>query len=380
MEDVVGNNTMDIFQSGDMNQNRTILVTGNMGYIGPLVVRELVEVWPKARVIGLDSGYFAHCLTGPDWFPESLLHEQHFCDLRDVSYELLERVDAVIHLAAISNDPMGKAFEVPTEAINAIASADLARRAKKAGVQNFVFASSCSMYGTAGDTPRTEEASLNPLTAYARSKVYMEGALKELADDAFTVTCLRFATACGWSTRTRLDLVLNDFVASAVAKGRIEVLSDGTPWRPLIHIDDMARALVWAADRDSRNTGEFMAVNVGRDDWNYQIRDLAEAVADLVPGTELTINENAAPDRRSYRVSFDLLSRVAPPGLIRWGLESTVRDLYANLKAIDFADRNFRNSRFIRLNELQRLQGLGVLDSDLRWTDSRVRRPQMKKR
>lgn len=352
-----------------LKQQRTVLVTGNMGYIGPLVVRQLVDAIPDVYVIGVDSGFFAHCLTGANWLPERLVHEQHFCDIRDLSDDLLGRVDAIIHLAAISNDPMGKAFEAPTDAINSTASGDLAKRARKAGVHSFVFASSCSIYGSAGADARTEDAELNPLTAYARSKVHMEKVLENLADDEFTATCLRFATACGWSPRTRLDLVLNDFVASAVASGRIEVLSDGTPWRPLVHIEDMAKALTWAIDRSAADSGNFLAVNVGNDEWNYQIRDLAKAVAELVPGTEISINENAVPDKRSYRVSFELLKRVAPADLIRRSLEDTVRELHVNLQAIGFADPNFRESRFIRLSELRKLQGLGVLDMDLRWTD-----------
>jgi nucleoside-diphosphate-sugar epimerase len=352
-----------------LKQQKTILVTGNMGYVGPLVVQELIRTIPGVYIIGLDSGYFAHCLTGARWIPERMVHEQHFCDIRDVSDSLLQRVDAIIHLAAISNDPMGIAFEAPTVAINATASGDLARRSKMAGVKTFVFASSCSIYGFAGDEARTEDAPLNPLTAYARSKVYMEQALQDLADERFTATCLRFATACGWSPRTRLDLVLNDFVASAVVNGRIEVLSDGSPWRPLVHIEDMARALAWASSRDAERSGKFIALNVGSDQWNYQIRDLASAVADLLPGTEVSINYSAAPDKRSYRVSFGLLAQIAPTGLISWNLEDAVCDLIENLKASGFEDRNFRDSRLIRLSELRNLQEQSALDAQLRWTN-----------
>jgi nucleoside-diphosphate-sugar epimerase len=355
-----------------MTKPEVILVTGNMGYVGPLVVRELAESMPGAYTIGLDSGYFAHCLSGSGCFPESLVPEQYFCDIRDVSDHLLSRADAIIHLAAISNDPMGNFFEGPTDDINSKASVNLAFRAKKAGIKHFVFASSCSIYGSLGDSPRTEDAPLDPLTAYARSKVDVERALKEIADKEFIVTCLRFATACGWSPRTRLDLVLNDFVASAVASRRIDVLSDGSPWRPLVHIEDMARALVWAVGRKMSDSGIFMTVNIGSDDWNYQIKDLAQAVADLVPGTRLYINSNAAPDKRSYQVSFDLLRRVGPPGLIRWNLESAVHDLRTNLEEIGFSDSNFRDSRFVRLSELQRLRAQGLLDETLRWTRRRA--------
>lgn len=350
-----------------MTKFPVILVTGNMGYIGPIVVRELVATIPDAYIIGLDMGYFAQCLTAAKVFPEYLIREQHFCDIREVDDELLGSVDAIVHLAAISNDPMGSAFENQTKEINATASESLARRAKKAGVKRFIFASSCSMYGSSEDTPRTEDAPLNPLTAYARSKVHMENILRELSDERFSATCLRFATACGWSPRTRLDLVLNDFVASAVANGRIDVLSDGTPWRPLVHIEDMARSLVWAVGRDTKKLNPFIALNVGSEEWNYQIRDLAQAVADLVPGTEININQNAAPDKRSYRVSFELLRTIAPKNLIRWNLEQTVKQLHLNLRSMEFSDKNFRESRLIRLAELRRMTEIGALNDQLKW-------------
>ena len=344
-----------------------ILITGNMGYIGPMVVRELVATVPNVYIIGLDAGYFAHCLTNAKVFPEYLVREQHFCDVREVDDALLARVDAIIHLAAISNDPMGSAFENQTKEINSTASETLARRAKKAGVKRFVFASSCSMYGSSDDTPRTENSPLNPLTAYARSKVHMENILRVLSDESFSATCLRFATACGWSPRTRLDLVLNDFVASAVANGRIDVLSDGSPWRPLVHIEDMARSLVWAVGRDTKELDPFMAVNVGSEEWNYQIKDLAQAVANLVPGIEININHNAAPDKRSYRVSFELLRTIAPRNLICWDLEKTVQQLFLNLKSMAFSDKYFRESNLIRLAELRRMREIGVLNDQLKW-------------
>src|SRR5581483_1059581 len=180
--------------------------------------------------------------------------------------------------AALSNDPMGNRYEEVTLEINYRASVELARRAKRAGVRSFAFASSCSVYGTADSGPRNEKSEVNPLTAYARSKVMTEADLERLADDSFTVTALRFATACGMSDRLRLDLVLNDFVAGAVASGKITILSDGTPWRPLINVEDMARAFEWAVGRPSTNGGSFVVVNTGSNRWNYQVRDLAEAV------------------------------------------------------------------------------------------------------
>jgi nucleoside-diphosphate-sugar epimerase len=227
-----------------------ILITGNMGYVGPGLVAHLRAVHPDATLLGYDSGFFAHCLTGADGLPERRLDAQHFGDVRDLPPHLLEGVDAVVHLAAVSNDPIGNRYEDVTMRINHEATVEVARRAREAGVRSFVMASSCSVYGAAEDgTPRDETSQVAPITAYARSKIASELDLEPLADDGFTVTCLRFATACGMSDRLRLDLVLNDFVAGAMASGRITVLSDGSPWRPLIHVSDMARAADWAIGR-----------------------------------------------------------------------------------------------------------------------------------
>ncbi len=217
-----------------------------MGYIGPCVVERLRESFPAAILIGLDMGFFAKNLTNAAFLPECRIDLQYFADVRKFSNDLLEDVDAIVHLAAISNDPMGNKFEKVTSDINYRASVELAKKAKKAGVKSFVYASSCSMYGSADDKPRTEESPLNPLTAYAKSKIYTEKDLVKLADNKFKVTSLRFSTACGMSERLRLDLVLNDFVACAVASNKITILSDGTPWRPLINIKDMVRAIDWA--------------------------------------------------------------------------------------------------------------------------------------
>src|SRR6187200_1687792 len=261
-----------------------ILITGPMGYVGPSVIRQLRGRFPDARLIGFDSGYFAHNLTGAARLPETLLDTLHFGDIRDFPPDLLEDVDAVVHLAAISNDPMGKEFEAVTEAINEKASIALAQMAQERGVGTFVFASSCSIYGAAEGAPRKDGDALNPLTAYARSKVAMENALRSSNAGQMTVTCLRFATACGMSDRLRLDLVLNDFVASALATGEITVLRDGTPWRPLIDVSDMARAIEWAIGRSNDQGGRVLVVNAGSSAGNYQVRDLAQVVAAELPG------------------------------------------------------------------------------------------------
>ena len=344
-----------------------ILVTGNMGYIGPSVLSRMRQTRPQSTLIGFDKGYFAHCLTNANLLPECRTDVQYFGDVRHPVQDALKGVDTVMHLAAISNDPMGKTYEDVTFDVNFRASVDLAKQAKLAGAKAFIFASSCSMYGLADDTPRKETSPLNPLTAYAKSKVRTEVELEKLADKDFTVTCLRFATACGMSERLRLDLVLNDFVACAVTSGNITILSDGTPWRPLIHIKDMARAFDWAAGRD-KSLGDFLAVNVGSNVWNYQVKRLAEAVAEIIPNVNISINKNAPPDSRSYRVDFALYERLAPKHQPEVGLLDAVRELKEGLQAMDFSDPNFRGSKYMRLEVLKGLREKGLLDGNLEWT------------
>jgi len=346
-----------------------ILITGNMGYIGPCVVQRLRTSYPGAVLVGLDMGYFANCLTNAEILPECRVDMQYFADVRKLQTDLLRGVDAIVHLAAISNDPMGNTFEKVTFDINHLASIDLAKKAKEAGVKSFVYASSCSMYGAADDGARTEDSPLNPLTAYAKSKVATERDLEKLADNKFKVTSLRFSTACGMSERLRLDLVLNDFVAGAVSTKKITILSDGTPWRPLINIKDMARAIDWAVRRDSQNGGDFLAVNVGSDEWNYQVKELAQAVADIIPGVSVSINKNAQPDKRSYRVNFELFKKLAPDYQPEVSLNATIIELKNGLEAMNFNDDNFRNSRFMRLKVLNHLREHGFLNEYLGWAD-----------
>lgn len=225
------------------------------------------------------------------------------------------------------------------------------------------------MYGQADDTPRTEASQLNPLTAYAKSKVRTEAELQGLADSSFKVTCLRFSTACGMSERLRLDLVVNDFVACAVTSKNITILSDGTPWRPLIHIKDMSRAMDWAIQRDPAAGGDFLAVNVGSSTWNYQVKELAEAVAKVIPDVAISINRNAAPDNRSYRVDFSLFERLAPQHQPQIDLFTAVRELKEGLEAMSFVDAEFRNSQYMRLQVLRRLRAQELLDEKLEWVD-----------
>ena len=346
-----------------------ILITGNMGYIGPCVAQQLRTSYPDATLVGLDMGYFATCLTNTEVFPELRVDLQYFADMRQLPTDCLKNVDAVVHLAAISNDPMGNKFERVTLDINYRSSIELAKKAKEAGVKAFVYASSCSMYGSADDSPRTETAPLNPLTAYAISKMSTEKDLEMLADKEFKVTSLRFSTACGMSERLRLDLVLNDFVAGAVASKKITILSDGTPWRPLINIKDMAKAIDWAISRDVADGGGFLAVNVGSNEWNYQVQELAESVAKVMPDVDISINKNAHPDKRSYRVSFDLFKKLAPDYQPEMDLISSIRELKDGLEAMHFDDPDFRNSRYMRLKMLIGLRNKGLLTEDLEWSN-----------
>lgn len=344
-----------------------ILILGNLGYIGPAVTQQLRSTFPDADLTGFDIGYYAHCLSGPTHLPEVKLNRQVFGDIRQFPEALLDGVDAVVDLAAISNDPMGNQFEEVTMEVNYRSAVRLAEMCKRKHVRKFVFASSCSVYGAAGTSSKREEDALNPLTAYARSKAAAEKDLKELAGPGFTVTCPRFATACGFTSRIRLDLALNDFVAGAWVDRQIEILSDGTPWRPIIDTRDMARVFEWGIVRESDNGGDFLAVNAGSNDWNFQIKSLAEAVAEEVSGTGVSINEAAAPDKRSYRVNFDLYEKLAPDHQPLSVLKETIRGIRDGLECMKFVDSNYRESQFMRLCTLNRLREQGLLDGNLKW-------------
>lgn len=342
----------------------TALITGVLGYVAPAVLQSMPEGW---SAVGIDAGYFGSVLQPGVRPPETRLSRLLFKDVRDLDKTDLRGFDAVIHLAALSNDPIGKEFDSLTDRVNAQESHRVAKLAREAGVRRFVFASSGSVYGAGGTTPRDEGSETAPLTAYALSKVRAESLLQSLADDDFRVTCLRFATACGWSPRVRLDLVLNDFVASALTTGRIDVLSDGSPWRPLVHIGDMARAIWWAASADLSGLDPYILTNVGRDDWNFQVKDLARIVTDEIPGTAVTINTEALPDLRSYRVSFARWRDLAPEAQPVASLGAVVQELADRLRNHPYATPDFRSSPLVRLHVLRGLREAGQLDGDLRW-------------
>lgn len=344
-----------------------ILIIGNMGYVGPAVVRELAARHPSAVLHGFDNAYFAHCLTGSQSLPERLLERQFFGDVRSLSPQMLEGYDAVVELAAVSNDPMGSRFAAVTAQINQNAAVAIAEAAARAGVRNFVFASSCSVYGIAQGAPRRETDPVAPLTDYAKSKIGTEDALADIGGD-MVITSLRFATACGMSDRLRLDLVLNDFVACALSQRKITVLSDGSPWRPLIDVADMARAIDWAIQRPADNGGRILRVNAGSNERNHQVRDLAAAVAEAVPGTLVSINTEAPVDSRSYQVDFGLFAKLAPNHQPQMSLVQSIRGLLDGLQRMGFADPQFRTSPLMRLHVLQDHIAAGRLSEDLRWT------------
>ncbi|MDQ8727667.1 SDR family oxidoreductase [Bradyrhizobium sp. LHD-71] len=342
-----------------------VLITGNMGYVGTEAAKYLRRSRPSAILHGLDNAYFAHCLTGATTLPEATLDAQFYGDLRSAQFDLTG-YDAVVQLAAISNDPMGSRFENATFEINQATTASIARAAAAAGVKNFVFASSCSVYGVAPGGPRREADQLNPITAYAKSKIGAEQELLKL-DTSMVRTSLRFATACGMSDRLRLDLVLNDFVACALSQGIISVLSDGSAWRPLIDVTDMARAIDWALGRSAENGGRYAVVNVSSDDRNYQIRDLANAVATAIPGTKVMIDTSAPTDSRSYRVDFGLYRSLAPNHQPQVDLNESIRHLIAGMRRMNFQDCDFRSSELMRLKVLERHIANERLTPQLEW-------------
>ncbi len=327
---------------------KKIIIIGNMGYVGTVLVKYLRQKYPNAFLIGLDLGIFSHCLSTNEQIPETKLDLQIFGDVKKVNSKILEGSDGIIYLAAISNDPMGNLYESLTTEINYNSCIRWAEASKKAGIKNFVFASSCSVYGAADDSPKKETDPLNPLTTYARSKINAENSLKILAEKSYQISCLRFATACGMSDRLRIDLVLNDFVFSALNTGKIDILSNGKPWRPLIDVYDMARSIDWALHRQGQ---EFLTVNVGSNDWNYQVLELAENVHSMIPNVEINLNKNAPVDNRSYRVDFSLYEKLAKNHKVNFTIQESIERLIRGIESLK--TKKFSKYDFIRLNVLQ---------------------------
>jgi len=337
-----------------------ILLTGSRGYIGTVMAPFLLDAGQE--VVGVDTDLYRRSTFGP--WRESI---RTLCkDVRELHVADLRGYDAVIHLAALSNDPLGDLNPQLTYEINHLASVRLAEQAKAAGVRRFAFASSCSNYGAAGDEPVDEEAELNPVTAYGESKVRVERDVSRLADDSFSPTFLRCATAYGASPRLRFDIVLNNLVAWAFTSGKVFLKSDGTPWRPIVHIEDISRAFL-AVLSAPREVVHAQAFNVGRNDQNYRIREIAQIVKETVPGCEIAFADGAGPDKRNYRADFSKIGRLLPAFQPKWDARKGARQLYEAYKALGLKLEDFEGPRFRRIDQLKQLMAMGNLGSDLRW-------------
>ena len=348
-----------------------ILMTGHEGYLGSVMVPFLVEA--GHRVVGLDAGLFRETRFESDADPGHLVGvgpNGTKRDVRDVQLDDLLGFDAVIHLAALSNDPLGDLDPDLTRDINRDGTLRVARMARDAGVGRFLFASSCSLYGVAGDDLVDESAPRNPITPYGRAKVEVEDALAAIADDDFSPTFLRNATAYGASPALRLDVVVNNLVASGFTSGEVELHSDGTSWRPLVHAEDIARAFraVLEAPRELVHARAF---NVGRPGENHQVRDLAEMVAEALPETRVTMRDDAASDPRSYRVDFSRLMDSLPGYRPVWTVEKGIRELADAFRRQRLSADEVSRGRYVRLREVRRLLDARRLSPDLRWLEEK---------
>lgn len=348
---------------GQSGKTKSVLVTGHLGYVGAVTARVLAEA--GIRVVGCDIDLFevADFPTAGELQPVHNIGK----DIRDLTVDDLKGFDAIVHLAALSNDPLGQLKPGLTDAINHLGAVHVAECAKAAGVERFLFASSCSNYGKAGENYVDETSALNPQTEYGESKVRAEQSLSKLADDSFTPVFLRFATAYGASPRLRLDIVLNNLVGFALTTGEIRLLSDGTPWRPIVHVEDMARSFLAMLDQPA-DLVRAQAFNICRTDNNYQIRDIAAIVADVVPGSQLAIAPEASPDNRSYRVSSAKIEKAIPDFQLKWTAQKGAEQLYAAAKAFDLKEDHLSTQNFIRLKRLEALIAEGALDDDFRRT------------
>jgi nucleoside-diphosphate-sugar epimerase len=344
-----------------------VLVTGHHGYIGSIVGPMLHEAGHE--VVGVDAFYYRGCDFGESDFP----FEERQADVRDVTRDDLEGFEAVVHLAALSNDPLGDLNADWTYDVNLRGTLHLAERAKEAGVERFVFASSCSMYGTAGGEDLLDEtAPLRPLTPYAESKIQAEAGLSKLAGDDFSPVHLRNATAYGASPRLRLDVVLNNLAGWAFTAGMVKILSDGMAWRPIVHVRDIGRAVLGALAAP-REVVHDLAVNVGATTENYRVRELAELVHEQLPECEVEIAGGSYADPRSYRVDFGRLERLLPDYCAEWTAGAGAHELVSAFRENGLSPEDFAGYRYTRLKQIRRLIDEGRLDGDLRWRSARRR-------
>jgi nucleoside-diphosphate-sugar epimerase len=340
-----------------------VLVTGSQGYIGTILVPMLIQ--NSHEVIGFDTDYYQRCTFSGEVPDNNFIKK----DIRDVQHEDIEGIDAIIHLAGLSNDPLGDYRPELTKDINEKASVRLAMLAKETGIKRFLFASSCSNYGSAGSNFLNEEASFNPVTPYGFSKVEVEAKLSKMADDNFSPTFLRASTAYGVSPRLRFDLVANNLTAWAFTTGRVYLKSDGTPWRPIVHVEDIALAYI-AVLHAPRDVVHNEAFNVGTTTENYQIKEIAEIVQDIVPNCRVDYAPDAGPDKRCYRVNCDKIARCLHEFKPQWTARRGIEQLYNEYKKVGLTLDEFEGPKYMRIAHIKSLIDENHLSEDLRWKES----------